>query len=129
MAARRTHYRALLLAAALVVSAAARAETQHANLLISVTVVRSCSVAAPDRVGQPISAAEADLLAVRCGRGGADAVALGTGHDSVVVHRGDAGNLETGIPIATHTRSGPSASPGLTHLAKDERTLVVTVNF
>jgi hypothetical protein len=119
-------------AAALLLSAsAARAQTQHANakmITISVTVVRSCSVAVPDRVGQPVGSESGGLLTVRCGRGVADAVAVGvSGEPGSIVHLARGEDLQVGLPITARALSGifALADPP----AGNRHLFVLTLNF
>lgn len=129
MAAWRTHQRLVMLVLAVLVAGAAQAQTRHADLTVSVTVVRSCSVAAPDRTGQPPGSASRGLLTVRCGRGAADAVAVGVGGEpGRLVGKAGVDKLLVGVPIPARAFV-PARDPTGVPSTESRQSLLLTVDF
>jgi hypothetical protein len=151
MTARRTPLRLVLVAAMLLVANVAGAQSRHATMMVGVTVVRSCSVAAPDRIGETAALESPDRLVVRCGRGAADAVTVDFGGDDrPIVQRvaldGPQASLPTvavtlpsvsapSSPVTLSPASGPYVpeQPGTAHdesrSERAPRSLMLTVNF
>jgi hypothetical protein len=142
----------MLVAAMLLVASMAGAQSRHATMMVGVTVVRSCSVAAPDRIGETAASESPDRLVVRCGRGAADAVTVDFGgDDSPIVQRvaldGPQASLPTvavTLPSAFSIPSSPASlapasgpyvpeQPGTAHdearPVSESRSLMLTVNF
>jgi hypothetical protein len=132
MCARRASQRGVLVLAILLAAAPqARAQKRQATLGVSVNVVRSCVIAAPDGAGQHDGESGRQTVTVRCGRGAADVVALDAGQRQrpVIAQPAPDGRLQAGMQIFTGTSSRTEPRTWLGGSPGDPRTLVATVDF